>query len=806
MLNDLCRAASAGQARRPWFVLGEPGAGKSTLLERWFDSWAAELPEPRLGATVPVLVRLRELRPGDLDGDAEVAADRLWQEHGASSGAAWSVGRPTGESTYRADRCRAFRPVWLMDGLDELDEQLQGEKLFERLVVLPGAKVITCRTAVFETLRDTAEPHKEREFEILPLETTEEESFLAGVLEARGQDPARGKVIHKAVRSNAALRALAGNPLMLSLIVEVSDRMTLPATRAAFYREVVQVMWHRKLPRSEAERLLEGRDCALIKLAQQMALEHVEHALLALVQTSEEVAPGQGLLLREALERAGLLHVDPRRGTFRFLHLTFQEFFLARSLEPAGMRKALERYWSDARYEETLALLASLLNESEQATDLDGAVCWLLKWGSRTHQRDPRLLWQMRRSPLRVVLHLLRRAGVSWDELPQTASWLKDWLRSSPLGRLAVAEDADVPPDVLAMLARDAEVEVRSSVARNRATPPEVLAMLAHDADVEVRSSVAGNLVTPAEVFASLASDTDEKVRRAVEFGRSFFAENPSRIAGDPVTPPGVLANLACDANIEVRSSVARNSATPAEVLASLASDTEVQVRSYVAWNPITPAEALANLARDTSIQVRKSVGENPAASTETLTILMCDADPQVRSSVAKNRTTPAKIFAALATDADWWVRSSVAENPAAPVQALADLMHDDQRGVVSSVARNSATPAEMLAILGRTHARSIVAGNDATPPGVLAAIAREYLQEYPVLRRILATNRATPPEVLATLARNANSQVRLWVTTNLATPAETLAMLARDAEAEVRERALHHPNTLLEDLAPQAS
>jgi predicted NACHT family NTPase len=60
VLEDFRRAAAAGQARRPWVILGEPGAGKSTLLQRWFDTWAAELLEPRLGLAVPVLVRLRE--------------------------------------------------------------------------------------------------------------------------------------------------------------------------------------------------------------------------------------------------------------------------------------------------------------------------------------------------------------------------------------------------------------------------------------------------------------------------------------------------------------------------------------------------------------------------------------------------------------------------------------------------------------------------------------------------------------------------------------------------------------------------
>jgi hypothetical protein len=144
VLEELRRAANVGQARRPWFVLGEPGAGKSTLLQHWFDTWAPELPEPHLGLTVPVLVRLRELRPGELEGDPEAIADRLWREHGVTTSAARCAGRPIGEITYRADHVRAFQPVWLLDGLDELEEQpREDERLFERLIVLPGAKLIT---------------------------------------------------------------------------------------------------------------------------------------------------------------------------------------------------------------------------------------------------------------------------------------------------------------------------------------------------------------------------------------------------------------------------------------------------------------------------------------------------------------------------------------------------------------------------------------------------------------------------------------------------------------------------------------
>jgi hypothetical protein len=785
VLEELRRAANAGQARRPWFVLGEPGAGKSTLLERWFDAWASELPEPRLGLTVPVLVRLLELRPGDLDGDPEATADRLWRERGARWGAAWTAGRPTGDSIYRADRCRNFQPVWLLDGLHELDELLrEDERLFERLVVLPGAKLITCRTAVFETLRGRAERHKEREFEVLPLKPAEQENFLAAALEDRGRGAAQRKVVHKAVQSNLAVRTLAGNPLMLSLIAEVSDKMTLPATRAAFYRHAVQAMWHDKLPSTDAERLLEARDRALTELAQKMSLDHVEHSLVTLIQTTEKLATG----LRDALERAGLLRVDRRRAVFRFLHLTFQEFYLARALEPGGLRQPLERHWADARYEETLALLASLLIGAGRAAEVDSALCWLLKWGARTHRRNPRVLWRLRRSPVRVVLHLLRSAGAPWEKLQQTASWIEKWLRSSPVRRAAVASDHSAPTGVLAVLGRDHDNYLRRVVATNPAAPAEVLAALARDGDSEVRCGVAKNHAAPSEVLAALAYDNDFLVRVAV-------ARNPAASAD-------VVAALARDQDYLVRGVVATNPATPAEVLAMLARDRNTSVRSSVAENSAAPPEVLAALAGDDDNQVRRQVVMNAATPSDVVTALARVDDVGVRVSLASNLETPAEVLTALARDDDVDVRASLALNPATPAEVLTALAHDDDDRVRACLGFNLATPVEVLTTLASDddeYVRSVAATNSATPVQVLAAMARDRRDH---IRDCVARNSATPAELLADLARDPDGTVRNGVATNPATPSEVLAVFVRDTEVQ-NFIVAENPNLLLEDIAP---
>ena len=219
---EAVRRAAANASRRLWLILGEPGAGKSTLLKAWFERWAGALTELHLGMPVPVLVRLRELIPGDLDGDGGTVANRLWS-YGVTSSAL--LDRPL-EQVYSPGRGPVFQPVWFLDGLDEIDSQLRGEKLYQQLVNLPGVKVVTCRTAVYEALRRDADAYKEQEYEVLGLKAAEQPVFLEHILETWGFDPDRAEELHRKVQQNAAVRPLAANPLMLTLIAEVSERMS----------------------------------------------------------------------------------------------------------------------------------------------------------------------------------------------------------------------------------------------------------------------------------------------------------------------------------------------------------------------------------------------------------------------------------------------------------------------------------------------------------------------------------------------------------------------------------------------------
>ncbi|MGI9181063.1 MAG: NACHT domain-containing protein [Longimicrobiaceae bacterium] len=449
---------------------------------------------------VPVLVRLRELEPADLKLEGERLADRLWAL-GVTSRARLDG---LGERVYRGEWTRMFEPVWLLDGLDEVPQPGFGEAFLQRLASLPGQKVLTCRTAVYESLRREADPYREREYDVLGLKLHEQLAFLT---HAREGDSERAEALHRAVQAHPAIRPLAANPLMLSLIAEIEDADRLPVTRAAFYAGAVRAMWARKLGEEpEADSFVEQRDLLLTTIAGEMGMERVEESLATLNKAARETDAAEWKRLAEYVRRAGLLRVDRGRERISFLHLTFQEYFLARALADGGLQLALQRYWEDARYEETLGLLVSLLLERGEWEQVEHGIRWLVEWGAKVHRRDPHLLWGKHRGPFRVALHVLGRAGANLEvdgPLAALAAFLHARITASKLRKWAVAENASTPPEVLSRLAADPDAESRRGVARNASTPPEVLGRLAADPEMDVRWGVAQNVTTLLEDLGS---------------------------------------------------------------------------------------------------------------------------------------------------------------------------------------------------------------------------------------------------------------------------------------------------------------
>ena len=83
--------------------------------------------------------------------------------------------------------------------------------------------------------------------------------------------------------------------------------------------------------------------------------------------------------------------------------------------------------------------------------------------------------------------------------------------------RKDLANNPNTPPEILTILARDEDWDVRCRVAQNPNTPPEILTLLARAENRYVRYGVANNPNTPPEILTLLARDEDSSVRCRVE-------------------------------------------------------------------------------------------------------------------------------------------------------------------------------------------------------------------------------------------------------------------------------------------------
>jgi hypothetical protein len=226
----------------------------------------------------------------------------------------------------------------------------------------------------------------------------------------------------------------------------------------------------------------------------------------------------------------------------------------------------------------------------------------------------------------------------------------------------SVAENFLTPAEVLILLAKDQDTNVRKVVAWNSRTPAEALTLLASDQDQEVRETVACNSHTPAEALTLLASALDHAVRRAV--------------ARKEQTSVEALTLLAKDLDKDDRREVAKNRRTPAETLMLLANDQYTDVRYAVYKNSKTSERVLAELREPYLVPICTDgcKGSQPSPGRRFLfTLPQCPTDilsKNFRSrswlerfAIAGNPSTPAAVLKRMANEGNQLVRRAAASN-----------------------------------------------------------------------------------------------------------------------------------------------
>ncbi|HLO76678.1 MAG TPA: DUF2336 domain-containing protein [Magnetospirillum sp.] len=195
-----------------------------------------------------------------------------------------------------------------------------------------------------------------------------------------------------------------------------------------------------------------------------------------------------------------------------------------------------------------------------------------------------------------------------------------------PQVRAALAERADVQPEILYYLAEDTSPEVRRRVARNHMAPPQANLLLAGDGDEGVRSDLAAKI---ARLAPGLTAGEQDRLRRLTYETLETLARDQivkvREILADALkdvveAPPEVIRRLARDAEIAVAAPVLQYSPVLADedlleiissrpipgALSAISKRTGVKARVADAIAATDDVDAIATLLGNPSAQIRE--------------------------------------------------------------------------------------------------------------------------------------------------------------------------------------------------------
>jgi hypothetical protein len=360
------------QRSRRLAIIGGPGSGKTTLLHYLLLTYARGLTAQRLGlneSLLPIFVPLRQLKTVLSRSGKRNLPDYL-SDYYSQLGLAPPAG-------FFESQLKHGRGLVLLDGLDEVADQTERLQLAEwvdaQVTIFPDNRfIVTSRPAGYDTaaLENGFLRLDVQDFSQADIEQFCRNWCLAVEVASRGQDTeaARRKAadaahdLIQAIAKNKAVRLLAVNPLLLSIIALVHRyRATLPRRRVELYAECVDVLlgkWDEA--KGLAGRLTESQKRAVLQpIALQMHQDNTREldgqTLTTQLKQHLPTVGGQPeeaqQFLTEVRDRSGLL-LEQELNRYTFSHLTFQEYLVARELADNGPEQTLldhagEEWWQE---------------------------------------------------------------------------------------------------------------------------------------------------------------------------------------------------------------------------------------------------------------------------------------------------------------------------------------------------------------------------------------------------------------------------------------------------------------------------
>lgn len=379
-------------------VLGKPGIGKTTYLQYLAVQCIKGNFQPN---KVPFLVRL------SLFG--KVARQDTSQDKLLNFICSALVDQEIPEETIRSI-LEAGTALILLDGLDEVsasEDELVVTEIRQFIHQYPGNSfLISCRVAA-RKYKFALENFTEIEVADFNIERAEVfiQLWFKALLENQPEPINLAEALTEALKQpkNRATQELATTPLLLNLICLVfCDTRTLPTTRCELYQRGVSLLlkeWdqHRGVCRDSISlsKLREGRAVYLAEGDKLDLLLHLARTTFDQSNIIFEEQQAQAIVL-QFLQRSNLAPDSPVKldldslailhlialnhgllvgrapGEWSFSHLTFHEYFVARSIHLFKDWQALLPHLCDSHWHEVFLLVAEMqLN----ADDADRLIC-----------------------------------------------------------------------------------------------------------------------------------------------------------------------------------------------------------------------------------------------------------------------------------------------------------------------------------------------------------------------------------------------------------------------------------------------
>ncbi|PAX60174.1 HEAT repeat domain-containing protein [Brunnivagina elsteri] len=384
-------------------ILGDPGAGKSTLLQFLTLNWAESKLTNYFNQAIPILI---ELRTYARQFNENRCNNFLGYLHDVS-------GRICHLNQLKLhDELKKGNALVMFDGLDEVFNPTQREDIINDIIRFtdeyPDVQVIvTSRVIGYKDER-----FRNSKFRHLMLQDFDDEQIQDFInrwhqLTFNDKTDAADKKarLERGIERSKAIKELAGNPLLLTMMAILNRHRELPRDRSTLYEKASEVLlqqWdaERNLTNVKMSRFsidLNDKQAMLREVAYHMQanekgltgnlingndLQQIFQGYLETIGNTKLDAREAAKVLIEELRQRNFILCHAGDNYYAFVHRTFLEYFCAeafRELFESKKELTLEQlktevfgqHWHDESWHEVLRLIAGVINVKFVAEIID---------------------------------------------------------------------------------------------------------------------------------------------------------------------------------------------------------------------------------------------------------------------------------------------------------------------------------------------------------------------------------------------------------------------------------------------------